>query len=70
LQSTQVQFAQVQAGLPQLRTPSPQLQSTQVHGSQVHAAFWQVVAVLMTGSPLPSAHLRTTSNVGPHLAPW
>jgi len=70
LQSTHVQFVQVQAGLPQLRARSPQLQSTQVHGSQVHAGFWQVVAVLMAGFPLLSADLRTTSNVGTHLAPW
>jgi hypothetical protein len=63
-----VQFAQVQAGLPQLRAASPQLQSTQVHGSQVHAGFSQVVAVPMTGSLLSSVYLRTTGNVGPHLA--
>jgi hypothetical protein len=49
-QSTQVQFAQVHFGLPQLRAALPQSQSTQVHGSQVHAGFSQVVAVLMIGS--------------------
>jgi hypothetical protein len=69
-QSTQVQFVQVQAGLAQLRAASPQLHSTHVHGSHVHAGFSQVVAVLMAGSPLSSADLGTTGNVGPHLAPW
>jgi hypothetical protein len=51
LQSTQVQSAQVQSGLLQLRAASPQLQFTQVHGSQVQVGFSQLVAVLMTGSP-------------------
>ena len=51
-QSAQVQFAQVQLGLSQLRTVSPQAQLTQLHGSQVHTGFSHVVAVLMAGSPL------------------
>jgi len=44
--SAQVQFAQVQSGLSQLRTASPQLQFTQRHGSQVHVGFSQVVAAV------------------------
>lgn len=60
VQSTQVQFAQVQFGLSQLRAVSPQLQSTQLHGSQVHAGFSQVVGVVMSGSLLSSAHLVMT----------
>ncbi len=51
-QSAQVQFAQVQLGLSQLRAVSPHAQFTQLHGSQVHAGFSQVMAVLMAGLPL------------------
>jgi len=68
LQSTQVQFAQVQSGLLQLRAASPQLQFTQEHGSHVHAGFSQVLAMLITGSPRWSAHLMTLGNADLNIA--